>query len=107
MDSFKRTFDPLDLEIIDRVYEVAWAYVEAREPDRNTARDGERQKAAWPCSPHGLALGHGPLWLRLLGLEKHSKFSWGASVHPPVAPGIFLPRRCYLSRAPANGLGGQ
>jgi hypothetical protein len=45
MDSFKRAFDPLDLEIIDRVYEVAWAYVEAREPDRNTARDGERQKA--------------------------------------------------------------
>jgi hypothetical protein len=45
MDSFKRTFDPLDLEIIDRVYEVAWAYVEAREPDRNTARDGERQRA--------------------------------------------------------------
>jgi hypothetical protein len=45
MDSFKRAFDPLDLEIIDRVYEVAWAYVEAREPDRNTARDGARQKA--------------------------------------------------------------
>jgi hypothetical protein len=45
MDSFKRAFDPLDLEIIDRVYEVAWAYVEAREPDRNTARDGERQNA--------------------------------------------------------------
>jgi hypothetical protein len=45
MDSFKRAFDPLDLEIIDRVYEVAWAHVEAREPDRDTARDGERQKA--------------------------------------------------------------
>ena len=45
MDSFKRGFDPLDLEIIDRVYEVAWAHVEAREPDRDTARDGERQKA--------------------------------------------------------------
>jgi hypothetical protein len=35
MDSFKRTLDSLDLEIIDRVYEVAWAHVEAREPDRN------------------------------------------------------------------------
>jgi hypothetical protein len=45
MDSFKRTFDPLDLEIIDRVYEAAWAHVEAREPDRDRARDGERQKA--------------------------------------------------------------
>jgi hypothetical protein len=45
MDSFKRTFDPLDLEIIDRVYEAAWAHVEAREPDRDRARDGERPKA--------------------------------------------------------------
>jgi hypothetical protein len=45
MDSFKRTFDPLDLEIIDRVYEVAWAYLEAREPDRDIARDGVRQEA--------------------------------------------------------------
>jgi hypothetical protein len=44
MDSFKRAFDPLDLEIIDRVYEVAWAHVEAREPYRDTAKDGERQK---------------------------------------------------------------
>jgi hypothetical protein len=33
------------LEIIDRVYEAAWAHVEAREPDRDRARDGERQKA--------------------------------------------------------------
>jgi hypothetical protein len=45
MDSFKRTFDPLDLEIIDRVYETAWAHLEAREPDRDIARDGERQEA--------------------------------------------------------------
>jgi hypothetical protein len=45
MDSFKRAFDPLDLEIIDRVYEVAWAHVEAREPDRDIAKDGDRQKA--------------------------------------------------------------
>ena len=35
MGSFKQAFDPLDLEIIDRVYEVAWAHVEAREPDRD------------------------------------------------------------------------
>jgi hypothetical protein len=45
MDSFKRTFDPFDLEIIDRVYAVAWASVEAREPDRDLAKDGQRQKA--------------------------------------------------------------
>ena len=45
MDSFKRTFDPLDLEIIDRVYEAAWAHLKAREPDRDIARDGERQEA--------------------------------------------------------------
>ena len=37
MDSLKLAFDPLDLEIIDRVYEVAWAYTQAREPFRDTA----------------------------------------------------------------------
>ena len=38
MGSFKRhrAFDPLDLEIIDRVYEAAWAQLEAREIDRDT-----------------------------------------------------------------------
>jgi hypothetical protein len=45
MGSFKRTFDPLDLEIMDRVYEAAWAHLEARQPDRDIARDGERQEA--------------------------------------------------------------
>ena len=45
MDSFKNTFDALDLEIMDRVYEVAWAHVQAREFSRNTALDGARQKA--------------------------------------------------------------
>ena len=45
MDPFKLAFDPLDLEIIDRVYEVAWAYTQAREPFRDPASDGERQKA--------------------------------------------------------------
>ena len=28
-------FDPLDLEIMDRVYETAWAQLEAREPLRD------------------------------------------------------------------------
>ena len=45
MDPFKLAFDPLDLEIIDRVYEVAWAYTQAREPFRDPASDDERQKA--------------------------------------------------------------
>jgi hypothetical protein len=44
MGSFKRPrgFDPLDLEIIDRVYEAAWAQLEAREPFRDREKDGER-----------------------------------------------------------------
>jgi hypothetical protein len=47
MGSFKRNrlFDPLDLEIIDRVYEAAWAQIEAREPVRDEQRDGDRQEA--------------------------------------------------------------
>jgi hypothetical protein len=43
MGSFKpEGFDPLDLEIIDRVYEAAWAQLEAREPFRDRNKDGER-----------------------------------------------------------------
>ena len=45
MSSFKGVFDPLDLEIMDRVYEVAWAQIQARDPSRNTASDGARQTA--------------------------------------------------------------
>ena len=47
MGSFQhpRVFHPLDLEIIDRVYEAAWAQVEAREPLRDRASDSERQEA--------------------------------------------------------------
>jgi hypothetical protein len=45
MGSFKRphAFDPLDLEIIDLVYEVAWEQVSARDPSHDTAEDEERQ----------------------------------------------------------------
>ncbi|HKQ55436.1 MAG TPA: hypothetical protein VJT12_06025 [Methyloceanibacter sp.] len=39
-----RIFDPLDLEIIDRVYETAWARLEAREPLRDRERDREREE---------------------------------------------------------------
>ena len=47
MGSFKHScaFDPLDLEIIDRVYEAAWAKLEACEPFRDSERDLERQDA--------------------------------------------------------------
>jgi hypothetical protein len=38
-----RVFDPLDLEIIDHVYEAVWARVEAREPNRDRQDDWERQ----------------------------------------------------------------
>jgi hypothetical protein len=46
MGSFKRfhAFDPLDLEIIDHVYEAVWAQIEARQIDRDTERDPERQQ---------------------------------------------------------------
>lgn len=46
MGSFNRNrvFDPLDLEIIDRVYEAAWAQIEAREMLRDERRDSERQE---------------------------------------------------------------
>jgi hypothetical protein len=46
MGSFRsRAFDALDLKIIDRVYEAAWAQLEAREPFRDRAKDGERGEA--------------------------------------------------------------
>ena len=45
--SFKHphAFDPLDLEIIERVYEAAWAQFEACRPFRNTEADDERQES--------------------------------------------------------------
>src|SRR5262245_7634189 len=46
MGSYKhpQVFGPLDLEIIDRVYDAAWAELEAREPFRNRERDEERRE---------------------------------------------------------------
>ena len=46
MGSFKRprVFHPLDLEIMARVYEAAWAHLEAREPFRDRQKDGELQQ---------------------------------------------------------------
>ena len=45
MGSFKRphAYDPLDLEIIDLVYEVAWEQVSARKPSQDTTKDQERK----------------------------------------------------------------
>ena len=47
MGSFRgpRVFDPLDLEIIDRVYEAAWARVEANNFTRDTNKDDKRKQA--------------------------------------------------------------
>ena len=44
MGSYKhpRVFHPLDLEIMDRVFEAAWAELEARDPFRDREKDGER-----------------------------------------------------------------
>jgi hypothetical protein len=43
MDNHPRAFHPLDLEIMDRVYEGA--ALEARDPFRDTDKDGERQES--------------------------------------------------------------
>jgi len=40
----KSTFDPLDLEIIDRVYEAAWAKLIARAPVKDGDDEASRQK---------------------------------------------------------------
>jgi hypothetical protein len=47
MGSFKhpRFFDPVDLKIIDLVYEAAWAQLEARDPERDTTKDDERRES--------------------------------------------------------------
>jgi hypothetical protein len=47
MRSFTRSrvFDPLDLQIIDLVYEAAWAQLEARDPFRDIAKDPKRREA--------------------------------------------------------------
>jgi hypothetical protein len=39
------TFDPLDLEIIDRVYEVGCAYIEARDLYCEPVNAGQREEA--------------------------------------------------------------
>jgi hypothetical protein len=41
----RQKFDSLDLELIDRVYEVACAYIEARDLYRDTEKDAEEDDA--------------------------------------------------------------
>jgi len=38
-------FNPLDLEIIDRVYDAAWAHIEARDLYRDPRKEGAREDA--------------------------------------------------------------
>jgi hypothetical protein len=41
----RQKFDPSDLEIVDRVYAVACAYIEARDLYRDTEKDAEEEVA--------------------------------------------------------------
>src|SRR5262249_48092261 len=41
--NLRQKFDPLDLEIIDRVYDVARAYIEARDLYRDTTKDAQEE----------------------------------------------------------------
>ena len=45
MGSFNRphAFDPLDMEIIDLVYDVAWEQISARDPSQNPTEDEEHR----------------------------------------------------------------
>jgi hypothetical protein len=45
MGSYKRVFDPLDLEIIDLVYEAALVQIAARDPLSDPIKEQERQEA--------------------------------------------------------------
>jgi hypothetical protein len=47
MGSYKhpRIFLPLDLQIVDMVYDAAWAHIVNNDPFRDTTRDGERKDA--------------------------------------------------------------
>jgi hypothetical protein len=47
MGSYKhpRIFLPLDLQIVDMVYDAAWAHIVNNDPFRDTTRDGERKEA--------------------------------------------------------------
>lgn len=43
--SHSRIFDPVDLAVLERVYQAAWARIEANGLDRDRAQDDERKEA--------------------------------------------------------------
>ena len=53
----RQKFDPFDLELIDRVYDVACAYMEARDLYRDKAEDTEEEhalrKMVFACASKG------------------------------------------------------
>ena len=57
MSAFTRVFDPLDLEIMDRVYEAVWAQVEARKWSPDAQQDDELKetlrKLIMTCAANG------------------------------------------------------
>jgi hypothetical protein len=58
MPNLRHDFGPMDLEIIDRVYEVGCTYIEARglyDPDgsRGDAKKGALRKAVFACASTG------------------------------------------------------
>ena len=40
-----RIFLPFDVQMVDRVYDAAWAHIVSNDPFRDTTRDGERKEA--------------------------------------------------------------
>ena len=85
MGSFRRphAFDPLDLEIIDQVYEAIWAQIEGRYLRRDTSRDDERQKALrrWLFTLAASPVDFDTLYDKVLtSLPKH----WAAEQPPEV-----------------------
>ena len=55
--NLRQKFDPFDLELIDRVYEVACAYIEARDLYRDTEKDTQEEdvlrKTMFTCAGTG------------------------------------------------------
>jgi hypothetical protein len=62
------SFDPLDLEILDRVYEVARAHIEARdlycdpEPEDTRRRRSANRCSAMPVAIRSISTWHATRW---------------------------------------------
>jgi hypothetical protein len=90
MGSYKHAhaFGPLDLEIIDRVYEATWAQIEARYLYRDRGRDETRQKALrrWLFA---LAAG-GPVEFDTLCDKVIASLpkNWSSAEGPPSSPQV-------------------